>query len=368
MSFVIAFVKYNNLDLNNILDTYLAPLLYHHMDKNTRTNIMNRLNFELWNLIEKYVTFVTCPDTTKLLDIIHENMGQYLDGDSKLVTKYSFSNSHKFIEIVYLHKDNNNYNKSKVNELGCLANLDHNFVQDTFCFIAYDYDIDSEKYLKISDVTNKDIIRSIKRRYFNSACLVDNTKIDKLYYQKTTTLCSRIFDNNVTQAIYETVDTSKYLLHCVHIPNNPINTYVNKIATRICRKKIFGPALFFSIYKMDNKDTVIYENISVRELKFLNILSFGDLSEVCDSTIDDSLDTVVVPDEFGTKQKKIYPIWSKHVYKLYAQKNKLFMNTLCYSCNLNLIKNKEIECSDCYAYRFCSDICKNTKSHKCIVK
>lgn len=369
MNFTIAFIKNNSIDFTEILNKFLSPLLYHHIDKNTRINLMKKLNYELWNELEKYVTFANCDKSENLLELIHENIGKYIENDTKLITKHSFCNSYKFTEIIYSHKPDNNYNKTKVNEIGCLASLDHHFIQDTFSLITYEYDLDSDRYLRITNTCSSDLVRIIKRRFFNSACLVTDTKIDKLFFQKPNILCSRIFDDSVDKINYEIIDNSKYLLHCIHLPNNPYHTYINKVATRICRKLIIGPALFFSIYRIGNeKDSILYDNISIRELKYLNILSFGDLPETCDDTLNDIEETIIVPNEMKTEQKKIYPLWSKHVYKLHIKKEDLFMNDKCYSCNKKLENKSQYECIKCYGYRYCSQECLENKSHKCFVK
>ncbi|AGF85243.1 hypothetical protein QJ854_gp539 [Moumouvirus goulette] len=352
----IALIKKNNINFSD-MEKYAVPLLYLNHDDKTRNQLKNNLNDYIWKTIEPYIEFVNVGED--LLTTVCHNLTKNFDNNKNpdefyYHTEASYSSPKKFLEIMYclpLWKEYIAGNIDNMNKLGCLFSLKHNVIENNCVIIANKYDINSSSNLIIDSVTQDDILRVIRRRYFFTASLIKQNNVIKYYYQNPAYLISKIFNLEGKDNIQKlSVSLLKYNLSFYCQQNN--SKYINQIATRINGLyRLYGDVLI-----LNEIEENVYTNLSEHEIKRLNVLSYGRLydrqlkeNEIHEETIPDI-------DENGKQiEKKKTPLWSKYIIvnnRMNVWKNN---KNKCIYCD-NEIKN-QITCNKCFRAKYCSKNC-----------
>jgi hypothetical protein len=179
----------------------------------------------------------------------------------------------------------------------------------------------------------------------------------KYYYQNPSYLISTVFGLPETDGI-EKISFSHLRYNLVYYFKQDKTQYVNQIATRInAGYRVYGNVLV--LHEMEEN---LYTNVSVHEMKRLNVLSYGrlydrDLKEEENHTL-----TKVEPDENGNDvEKKIVPFWSRYIvieHRMVEWHNK---KNKCINCGQDM--KTPIVCQSCYRLKYCSKNCENEFHH-----
>ncbi len=106
----------------------------------------------------------------------------------------------------------------------------------------------------------------------------------------------------------------------------------------------------------------IHANLSIKETKKLNILSYGRLYDR--ELKKEEIHTVKMTElgKDGTEtEKNIIPYWSRYIVVEARIKKYDNIKNLCMNCGKNMIK--KIICNKCYRARYCSQNCMNEFAH-----
>ncbi len=90
-------------------------------------------------------------------------------------TESSYSFPKKHIEIIYgqpLWKEYNKGTMENINALACLFSLKHTVMENTCVITANRYDSNDTKKQILDSVTQEDILRVVRRRFYFSAILI----------------------------------------------------------------------------------------------------------------------------------------------------------------------------------------------------
>ena len=354
----IAIISKNNCQFDQ-MEKYCVHLLYHELSAVDIGRLKHKLNTYIWSVIEPYVKFIEINATDFLTDLCQNLTACFpnrVADDFYYHTEASYSFPKRYVELVHCQPLWQEYLKDEVhniNNLGCLFSLSHHVIENTCAIIANKYDNTAPKHVALDTISKNDIVRVVRRRFFHTAILVTDGSLHKYYFQKTDHLLNQIYGSDTdhftnTQFGYNLV----YYYQKQKIEQT--EQYVNKIATRInAQKRLYGPVLI--LHEMDDK---IYANISIHELKRLNVLSYGLVA-----------DRLARPDEtftFGetadtnTNQT---PLWSRYMIidKRMAERKQPH----CINCKKT--EPALFVCTSCYRVRFCSVQCqKEFPPHDCI--
>lgn len=359
----IAVIEKNRCTFDD-LGKYASPLLYTEHSADERRKIKNQIDDYIWSVIGPYIKFIEI-DGSDLLSQVCENLIKYHPGKSYddffYHTEGSYSFPKKYIEFIHaqpLWHDYCDGQAENINNVGCLMSLKQHVIENTCIVFGNDYvlpDIKSSQTTVIGSINKKDIIRIIKRRFYFSAILIKESSIVKYYYQNPVYLISKIYglaENDTIEKL--SCDLFKYnlLLYFQHNKINRKDKYVNKIATRINGLyQLHGDVLM--LHELEEN---IFANISLREAKRLNVLSYGRLYDRQSKPEEVHTVVQVDVDEKGSEhEKKVTPFWSRYIImnkrmdKWKKEKNK------CINCH-GEIKNL-IVCDKCYRAKYCSESC-----------
>jgi len=353
----IAIITKNKCEFN--MEEYIAPLLYRSQTKEERQILKTRLNDYIWSVIERYITFINVDDQEDFCDKIFRAMSAaFPDKDQynfMFNTEGSYSTPKRFLELIYMRPTWKGYEDSTkdinvMNDIGCLFSLNHTVIENTCVVIANKYDLTAHKYVDMVSVLKDDITKVIRRRYYHSAILVKEHSVAKYYFQKPEYLISTIFGSDDDKTI-SMLPYTHYNYNLLFHFKKHATQYVNKVVTRInAQYRVYGDVLVFH-----EADKDVFINLSEREFKRLNVLSYG---RIVDRKLD-SNETHKVPTlEVDADNKEVtetVPFWSKYIIienrmQFWDQnKNK------CTFCDAEYVT----QCDRCYRVRYCTGDCKN---------
>jgi len=338
MQKTIAIIKKNKIQFDN-LGEYVTPLLYEKHTKTKRQEIKESINNYIWSRIEQHILFVDVHDQNEFYECLAKeaqlNFPDHCPSECTYFTENSYSTPNNLYEIVYWKPSWNDYvNSSKditiMNDIGCLANLSHNIIENSCVIISNKYDLNKPKNIDMTNITKNDIIKIIKRRYFQTAILIEEKSLTKYYFQDLKYLVNKLFDtDNIDIYPFTNLDFNLKFYF-----NKNATQYVNQIATRINGKhRIYGKTLV--VHEMDEN---IYTNIGIKEIKRLNVLSFSVLQNRETNNDDDNE----------------IPFWNKYIILVKKLNEWNLCKNKCISCGN---QNSKITCDRCYRVQYCSDIC-----------
>ncbi len=360
---VIAVILKNKCNFDRI-EEFAGPLLYTNHSDIDRKKIKEDIDKYIWSVIEPYVKFIDV-DPDDLLYSACNNLtecfpGRKIDEEFFYHTEGSYSFPKKYIEFMYcqpLWKEYKDSQPENMNHIACLFSLKHNVIENTCVIFANKYDLSAPRFTVIESVTKTDIIRVIRRRFYFSAVLIGDESVTKYYYQNPSFLISKVFGLDEKQTIEKlSINYLKYNL--VFYFQYDKSKYVNKIATRINGSfRLHGDVLM--LHEMEEN---VYANISIRETKRLNVLSYGRLydRQLKDEEIHQT--PIYEVGENGEQtEKKITPYWSRYIVADYRmiqwQKNK----NKCINCSSKI--KTLLVCDKCYRAKYCSLQCQKEFSH-----
>lgn len=360
----VAIIEKNRCQFDR-MEEFVVPLLYKQLDTNDKKMLKKNLNDYIWSVISPYVKFVNVStDTNTFIEDVCQNMTEcfpdHKADEFYYHTESSYSSPKKFLEIVYCQPLWSDYmlnQTENMNNIACLFSLKHTVVENTCVIMANTYDPSKPNFTTFDSITKADILRVIRRRFYFSAILIKDKQLVKYYYQNVAYLIQTVFSLNNTDTIEKMAFAHfKYniLLYFQHDKTKPINP----IATRINGMyQLHGNVLV--IHEMD-KD--VSANISINEIKRLNVLSYGKL---IDRDLRDNEDhAIVVPavDNNGKKSdKKSTPFWSRYVIinnRMAEWKKK---TDECVNCHKDIAK--PVVCDKCFRIKYCSEKCRDEYSY-----
>ncbi|AUV58515.1 zinc finger domain-containing protein [Bandra megavirus] len=349
----IAVIKKNQINFTD-MEKYALPLLYQYHDDNTRSTLKNKINDYISEVISPYIEFIEVDQDllTNICNQLTKNFINRQPDEFFYHTEASYASPKVYLEMMYcqpIWKDSV-VDQSDINNLACLFSLKHNVINYNCVIIANKY-TDNDIGITISDVSIQDILRVIRRRFFFTASLIKDNDIIKYYYQNPAYLVSQIFGLDADAKIEKlSVGLLKYNLNFYSQQDK--NKYINQIATRINGLyRLYGDVIVLHEFEEN-----VYTNISIHEIKRLNVLSYGRLydRQLKDHEIHDEMVQDVDPEGKEIEKKKT-PNWSKYIIvnnrMLEWNKHK----TECINCQ-NIMK-KVIICDKCYRVKFCSVNC-----------
>lgn len=360
MKITIAIVKKNNIIFDKMED-YVMPLLYKKYDKQNFKSMKDELHSYIWSMIKDYVVFeeinmedlidVACH---RLIEPFQEEQKDF--GDFLFHTDSSYTFPKKYIEILYCQpgwKQYQTLQKENMNNIGCLCSIKQNIIENNCVLIGNTYDLKNECYVQKTSITKHDIIRIIKRRYFFSGIYIDDDVVCKYYYQNPKYLLTTVF--NITE------EDNLQHINC-NLFNYNLSFYFkkkdmgnpNKICTRLNGSFLVkGPAMILN--EMGN-DEGQYINLSIREIKRLNVLSYGRLydRELKNDEHHEKEETQFDEQQKKEVKKKVIPPWSKYIIINKRMHDWQDKKDKCIYCNKTM--TKPVVCSLCYRVKTC-DTC-----------
>lgn len=350
MPYTIAVIDNNKCNFEKMTE-FALPLLYKPHTSEESKRLKNLLNDYLWSEISKFITFIDIEHLEDVLPvgcrIITEDMDHPMD-HFYFHTESSYSYPKKYLEIIHCQPMWKEYvaeQPENVNSLGCLFSLKHSIIENKCVIIASKY-IEQEPKMALDSISKDDILRVIRRRYFNTAILIKENEMVKYYYQNASYLISQIYNLTEKDNI-QTLPITLFKYNLKFCFQYDKNKYVNKIGTRINGLyKLYGDVIMF--HELEDN---IYGNLSLREAKRLNVLSYGRLydRQLKDSEFIAPQDAV---DAEG-KEKKVTPIWSRYV--IIENRMKKYKNC-CINCD-KILNTGIITCQYCYRIKYCSTKC-----------
>lgn len=340
------------------LEKYAAHLLYREHSSEERKKIKEEINHYLWSTIEPYVKFVQIhPDDdfmTVVCNKLIQNFSDKNPDEFYYHTEASYSFPKRYLELIHCLPMWPEYQKDRqenINAIGCLFSLKHSVIENHCIVIANRYDLSAKHFVVMDSVTKEDILRVIRRRFFFSAILIKDQAMAKYYYQDPAYLISTIYHLGGKDTI-EKLSVSHLKYNLVFYFQHDRDKYVNQIATRINGSfRLHGDVLM--IHEMEEN---IFANLSIREAKRLNVLSYGRLYDR--RLKDDEMHSIVsrALDENGKEiEKKQEPYWSRYIV---VEKRMLIWKEKKNRCiNCWQVMKKPIVCDRCYRVKFCSQNC-----------
>lgn len=366
----IAVIKNNKCNFND-LGNYAAKLLYYPHPKKVSRELKSQINNYIWSVVEPYVEFINIEENS-LIDVISQQISKS-SPDKQLDqfyyhTEASYSFPKKYLEIVHATPLWDEYVKNKpenINHLACLFNLNHYTIENIAIIISNAYDLSAPKFVRIESITKDDIVRVVRRRFFFTAILIKNNEFIKYYYQDPSLLISKIYNITPEDTISRlSINDFRYNLSFYFQQNE--NKAINQPATRINgRYRLHGDVLL--LHELTEN---VYANLSEREAKRLNVLSYGDLtSREMKEDEKQSLDSTEMVDVIGdenTVPKPTITYWSRYI--LMEKRIKIWKDNVnldnCMKCDKYM--ESKFLCPKCYRVKICSVDCLVDNQHDCI--
>lgn len=352
----IAVISKNRCNFDDI-ETYARPLLYQDMDDTIRRSIKQNFNDYIWKSIEQYIDFIEIDNTDELINIACSKMITCFpdkdNGQFFYHSESSYSDSKKFIEIIHCQPLWNEYQLNQLenmNNIGCLMSLKHHVIENTCIAIANNYDLNSNKFLKITGIEKSDIIKTIRRRYFFSAVVIRENKISKIYYQDPKYLLMEVYKLKSDDKI-EKLNISFLKYNLTFYFRYDKTSYINKTATRLNGLyRLYGDVVI--IHELEDG---VFGDITRSEINKLELLAYGRLYDREPKQHELCLIPETTTNEKGEQQEKlVVALWSKYL----VVKNRMltYVKNKCINCGE--IANKPKICSRCYRAIYCSEICR----------
>lgn len=356
----VAIIKKNSLTFSGLRDI-LIPLLYTPLEKVERRRHKKLIDEYFESEINKYITIKDfSEDTNELLtqvalEIVEGFPTRVPGDDFSYNTETSYSNSKKYLEIIYATPSWSDYQKhlpENFNTIGCYSSLRHTIIENDCALIASS--ITTGKPI-ITDITLADVIRILKRRFYQSSVLVYQTEMFKYYYQRIEDVIDKFFAEKKDQLVQSKVNILKNELYVYHLPDGNVT---NTVASRIVGYTIKDYALFAAILHegeraapvSETKIMTVFDNLTIHQMQRLNILAYGpDSFRKCAGS-----DTIMKRqnnknDNFENET------WSKHaVVQLRLPIQKQYL-TKCANCQQPL--TKKYTCPTTFRYKYCSNEC-----------
>jgi len=248
---------------------YLIRFLYVKISAENYHQARRALDDYLWGEISRYIYFhnIDVEDLEAGLSSICQTLVSYYPGKDLqhfyFHTEISYSFPKGCLEIV--HAERLFKAPQNMNHLGCLFSLKHTVVEDTCALLYYRYDLSAAKKIKPESISRADILRALRRRYYLTAVMVGKQELAKYYYREPDNLADGILGGRIKKIKF---DVHGYHLVCYYDTDS--RDYINQVATRMNGQVLIrGDALFLHELADD-----IYANLSRRELKRLNVLSY----------------------------------------------------------------------------------------------
>lgn len=361
----IAVIEKNDCVFDRMSD-FASELLYTEHDSKTIQEIKEKINQYIWSTIEPYVRFVQVSDDQHdfLHDICQELTKCFpdrkIDSDFYYHTEGSYSFPKRYIEFFHcqpLWKEYQQGKEENMNKLACLFSLTHNVIENTCVVIANNYDLSAPHFTKLNSITQDDITRVIRRRFFFSAVLIKEDSFVKYYYQNPSYLIGKIYGLTDQDQIQK-FSTSLLKYNLTFYFQHQKSKYVNKIATRINGSyQLHGDVLM-----LHELEEGIYANLSLHEAKRLNVLSYGRLY---DRTLKNeeihTIPAVEVDKDGNQVEKKVTPYWSRYIVVSKRMETWKEQKNKCINCSKEM-KNP-LTCSRCFRIKFCSSVCQKEFDH-----
>ncbi len=340
------------------MEKFVLPILYKEHTEPERVKLKSSIDEYIWSVIGPYVKFREV-EVSDIMENMCKELMEYFPGrkfdDFFYHTKASYSFPKKCMELFYCQPLWNSYEKDAtgdINNIGCLMSLDHTIIENRCIILGNSYDLSAPKMVKLTSVTKDDIIKMIKRRYFQTAILIKKDRFVKYYYQNPLYLVMKVYNLTPEDKIERlSFSNLKYNFKLLFQHDN--TKYVNESATRINGFYIlYGDILLF--HEIEEN---IYANISMSEIKKINALSYGRLYDR-QLKQDEIHSTIKIDvDENGKEiEKKVTPFWSRYIIVLKRlELYKKIMNK-CFNCHKDM-KNV-IKCNRCFRVKFCCHNCK----------
>jgi hypothetical protein len=352
----IAVIKKNRCEFPQF-DELVPPLLcLPNSDKNFE-QLNQTIDDYIWSVLEPHVTFVSV-DKDDMMTSICENLTncfpQIPMDQFYYLTESSYSTPQIYLELIYAMPLWSTYTKNQIenmNNIGCLLSLKHNIVENNCVVIANTYDLKANKYVTLSDITRKDLVQVIRKRYFHSAILLKNNTMTKYLYQNPLSLVSKIFNLNPETDSIQTLSFTylKYNLVYYFQPKQE-DSYPNKCATRINGHNL----IYGDVIVLNELDENIYGDLDPEEIRDLNLLSYGRMTDR-DLKVEESFDTesnTTEPTDTTKSNEKDSMLWSKY---LVVMSRLSALNNQCLCCNNKI--TKRVICPHCFRARYCSENC-----------
>lgn len=353
----IAIIKKNRCHFEQ-MEKYALPLLYKNLPEEERFRLKSEINEYIWSEIGPYVKFIDLDKTDDFITSVCSNLTSVFPDKQPdqffYHTEGSYSFPKKYIEFIYC-QPTFEYIDSEIdnmNNIGCYLSLKHNVVENNVVVFANKYDLNNKNFVALDSITKEDLIRIIRRRYFQTAVLVtiDNQMI-KYYYQNPTYLITQVFGLTEKDSIEKLVFSHLKYNFVLYFQQNT-ESKINKIATRINgTNRLYGNVLF--LHEMEEN---IFANLSIHEMRRINVLSYGRMYDR--KLKEEEIHTITNfgPNEKGEEtEKKVTPYWSRYIV-INNRMNKWAENkNKCINCLSDM--TNPITCSKCYRVKFCSVKC-----------
>lgn len=358
----IAIINLNNCEFD--LTEYVQPMIYRIFNNDTeRKQLKKKLDDYIWSVVKDHIEFVNTNLDYYVGDSIYRITNDFGHDPNDFLyhTQTSYPSPKKTLELIFCQPKWESYEvglEKNMNKLASLFSLQHTVIENKCAVIAYSYDNNNNDVI-LSDVTANDIIGVVKRRYFHTGIFIKNNLMSKFYYQNTQYVAIGLLELNQTDLVDEVnFDLFGYNLKMIS-DTKTTDTNINEIATRIYgRKQIFGSCVLLNMFE-DN----IFMNLSMREAKRLNVLSYGTIADrtIDESTVKKQNVTKIID---GVEHKESIPvIWNKYIILNNRIKNyNENLKNICHFCKKTIV-NDPIYCQKCFRMKYCSNICIQTHNH-----
>lgn len=344
----IAVLSPNNCNFDTeSLSNLILPLVYTSLSKTDTKRLIGKLNAYIEDVISPYIEFAEI-DRGDDCDFM-ENICKHFMPDStdNIATgDLSFSTKHGYVDIYHAkpnipikYKDDSTFCPD-FNSIASICSIGHIIIHNKCVMLAYGYTSNGD--LEMTNISMKDIVRIIRRRYINTAVCITPNKIQKYYYQNKDYLIRSIF--NCSETDINLIETHSFTLYGFNlIFRYGVSDIPNKICTRLANKPINGTCIIFSTINGKNND-----NISIAEIEKIDAISYGPLVNR-DRNLTGNIDE-------SDKTKNCYELYHKYsnLIKLFAVREKK-----CDCCD-KIFPSLSL-CSKCYRARYCGVECQ--KSH-----
>lgn len=354
---IIAVIEKNRCNFDR-MEEFALPLLYKNHNEETRKRLKKEIDDYIWSEISPHIKFIELDEMDDFITSVCSNLiSNFPDKNPDQFfyhTEGSYSFPKKYIEFIYC-QPTFTYTDGEVdnmNNIGCLLSLKHNVVENTCVVFANRYDLSANNFVVLDSISKEDLIRIIRRRFFFTAILVtpDNQLI-KYYYQNPTYLITQIFgvtqNDNIERLSFCHL---KYNFLCYFQHNKSLE--INPIATRINGSyRLYGNVLF--LHEMEEN---VYANLSVHEMKRINVLSYGRLYDRNLKAEEiHTIPKIEVNEEGEQTETKTTPYWSRYIVIDHRMNQWQKTKDKCINCLGKM--TKPLVCSKCYRARYCSPKC-----------
>jgi hypothetical protein len=354
----IAIIKANQCIFDN-MERVVVPLLHKPMTKEISKPLKDRIDDYIWSIIQEYVTFVEVYPDDILNTVCQEISKEHADHECEELffsTEPSYSFPDRYHEIIHARAFWDGY-EGNINNIGCLAAVEHTVINDTCVIITNGYNINTPPYAEIISTRKKDIISIIKRRFFFTASLINDNSIIKYYYQNPIALASDVLGLSYQDDIASLRFTfMKYNLLFLF---SKVHHKINKMATRINgNHRIYNNVLV--IHELEDN---VCAPLGNKELHRLDFLAYGRLYDRNLTQEEKYSEDQMATDENPQKQN-IIPIWSRYIMVNRRISMINIEGISCVNCGKNIDKSHKI-CNKCYRVKYCSTVCfdENSQYH-----